>query len=84
MNPRIVDVRAEEKYHIRIWFTNGEVRVFDVSPYLETGLFSELKEEYMFRTVKPFMGSIQWKNGLDLCPDTLYEESLPDNLQVKV
>jgi hypothetical protein len=23
--------------------------------------------------VRPFLGSIQWKGGQDLCPDTLYE-----------
>jgi hypothetical protein len=26
-------------------------------------------------SVKPFLGSIQWSNGVDLCPDTLYLES---------
>jgi hypothetical protein len=29
----------------------------------------------MFASVVCNMGSIQWQNGLDLCPDTLYEES---------
>ncbi len=35
----------------------------------------------LFNSVRPFLGSIQWKNGQDLCPDTLYLESiLLDNL----
>ncbi len=31
----------------------------------------------MFKTVKPVMGSIQWKHGQDFCPDTLYLDSAP-------
>ena len=76
MNPRVVNVKAVEDYHIRLWFTNGEIRIFDVNPYLQTGLFQELKEKHLFSSVKAFMGSIQWSNGLDLCPDTLYEGSI--------
>jgi hypothetical protein len=39
---------------------------------LEIGIFKELKDVSMFKSVKPFPGSIQWANGVDLCPDTLY------------
>ena len=74
MNPRVERVKAEKDYLIQLWFENGEVKVFDVKPYLETGIFAELKEPEVFSSVKTFMGSIQWSNGLDLCPDTLYEE----------
>ncbi len=31
----------------------------------------------MFNSVKPFLGSVQWQNGQDLYPDTLYEQSTP-------
>jgi hypothetical protein len=41
------------------------------------GRFTELKNSAMFSSVVCIMGSIQWQNGLDLCPDTLYEESEP-------
>jgi hypothetical protein len=56
---------------------NGEVREFDVKPYLDKGIFRELKELSLFNSVKPVLGSIQWKNGQDFCPDTLYLESKP-------
>jgi hypothetical protein len=29
----------------------------------------------IFQSVKPLLGSIQWQNGQDFCPDTLYLES---------
>jgi len=74
MNPRVIHVQAEQNFKLLITFNNGEKKSFDVKPYLETGAFKELKDESIFNSVKPFLGSIQWANGLDLCPDTLYIE----------
>jgi len=75
MNPRVINVKPEKNYTLLITFSNGEQKSFDVKPYLTIGMFKELKNESMFNSVKPFLGSIQWANGLDLCPDTLYFES---------
>lgn len=75
MNPRVKKVIANKNYTLTITFTNNEVRLFDMKPYLNTGIFKELKDLRFFNSVRPFLGSIKWKNGQDLCPDTLYEES---------
>jgi hypothetical protein len=75
MNPRITDVKPNTNYTLILTFNNKEVKIFDVKPYLETGIFKELKDESKFNSVCPFLGSIQWKDGQDLCPDTLYLES---------
>ena len=75
MNPRVKDAKATDDYKLILTFTNGEVKVFDVTPYLNKGFFKQLKDKSYFKTVKPFMDSIQWQNGQDFCPDTLYLES---------
>jgi len=76
MNPRIKNVKPCSKdFTLMITFQNGETGIFDVKPYLDIGIFKELKDPSLFNSVKPFMGSIQWKNGQDFCPDTLYLES---------
>ncbi len=72
MNPRVKEVYPNRDYTIKIVFDNGEEKLFDVTPYLDKGIFRELKDKNLFNTVKPFLGSIQWKNGQDFCPDTLY------------
>ena len=77
MNPRVVEVKPNPDYTLTLKFTNGEVRRFDVRPYLEKGVFQELKDLQLFNSVKPSLGSIQWLNGQDLCPDTLYLDSQP-------
>ncbi len=74
MNPRVINVKPEQNFKLLITFNNGEMKSFDVKPYLEIGIFKELQDESIFNSVKPFLGSIQWANGVDLCPDTLYLE----------
>ena len=75
MNPRVINVKPEKNFSLLLTFSNGEVKRFDVNPYLGIGIFKELKDLSIFNSVKPFLGSIQWGNGVDLCPDTLYMES---------
>jgi len=75
MNPRVTDVKPEPDYTLLITFSSGELKTFDVKPYLRIGIFKELQDISLFNSVKPFLGSIQWVNGQDFCPDTLYLES---------
>ena len=75
MNPRIKLVEPRNDYLLEIVFDNNEKKLFDVKPYLDFGLFSELKDQTLFKTAKAELGTVVWKNGLDICPDTLYLES---------
>ena len=42
MNPRVVDVKPLENYNILLTFTNGEQKVYDVSPFLELKRWQEM------------------------------------------
>lgn len=75
MNPRVKNVEANQDSTLKLTFDNNEVKSFDVKPYLEYGVFKELKDLSLFLTVKPFWGTVQWLNEQDFCPDTLYLES---------
>jgi len=50
---------------------------FDVKPYLAKGVFSELKDETLFRSVRVCFDTVEWSNGADLCPEVLYAKSEP-------
>ena len=76
MNPKVIAVHPNPDYTLTLTFTSGEVRSFDVKPYLGIGIFQELQEKGLFNSVRPFLGSIQWKNGQDFCPDTLFLDSV--------
>ena len=75
MNPRVKSVKPENNYTLLLEFSNGEVKRFDVSSYIGKGVFAPLSDESFFRRVRVFLGIIQWPNGADLCPDTLYLDS---------
>ena len=77
MNPRVQSVKPNPDHTITLVFTNGEVKRFDVKPYLNKGIFQELQDLRVFNSVKPFLASVQWENGQDFCPDTLYLDSVP-------
>jgi hypothetical protein len=77
MNPRVRDVRPNPDYTLTITFSDHETRLFDVKPYLNKGIFQELRDMSLFKSVRPVLGSIQWPHGQDFCPDTLYEGSTP-------
>ena len=76
MHPRVKAVKPNVDYTLTLTFTNDEVKVFDVKPYLDKGIFKELRDLSIFNSVKPCLGSIQWQYGQDFCPDTLYLDSV--------
>lgn len=77
MNPRVQSVIPHSDFTLTLQFTDGQVKQLDVKPYLNKGFFRELQSIDYFRTVRLFLETVQWPNGQDFCPDTLYLESQP-------
>ena len=77
MNPRVVDVLANDDFTLLLTFDNTEKKLFDVKPYLDKGIFEELKDIHVFNTVKVKNGTVEWIHEQDFCPDTLYELGKP-------
>jgi len=71
----VTDVKALENYKLLLTFENGEKRIFDMKPYLDRGIFRELKDEKKFRSVRISFDSIEWCNQADLDPEFLYKKS---------
>ena len=76
--PRLVNVEPMGHLKLRLTYETGEVRLFDVSPYVNGSWFGELKENTYFRTVRLLPGGvgIEWGNGQDIAPHELYECSV--------
>ena len=72
MIPTVKTVKPIDNFMLHIWFNNGEEGLFDVKPYLDRGIFSELKDLVMFNTVRPDGLSLEWANEASLSPDTVY------------
>ena len=72
---KITRVVALENYELELEFDSNEARTFDVKPYLDRGIFTQLKDRAYFQQVRLFLDSITWPNGQDFDPDHLYLES---------
>ena len=76
---KVISVKPLDNYILELEFDSNELGYFDLKPYLDKGIFSELKDETYFKNVRINLGSISWKNGQDFSPETLYLKSLKQN-----
>ena len=70
-------VKPLPDFRLLITFENGEQRIFNVAPYLDRGVFRELRHPRLFNGVRVSFDAVEWPNGADLCPETLYLDSVP-------
>ena len=73
--PRPVSVSAAENYSLNVTFNNGEIRRFDVSPYLAYPAFEALKSRSLFVQARVAHNTVVWNEDVDLAPESLYLES---------
>lgn len=45
----VTNVIPLDNYLLQLKFKNGEEKIFDMQPYLETGMFKMLKDEKKFK-----------------------------------
>ena len=72
----VTHVQPLHDYLLRLTFKNGEEKMFDVKPYLKTGIFQALKDEEVFNSAKVSFDAVEWENEADIDPETLYHESV--------
>lgn len=76
MNPRVRTVAATDDYRLDLVFTNGERREYDCRGLLDFGVFKELRDLRYFKQARPSAGTVVWPHEQDICPDTLYTDSV--------
>jgi hypothetical protein len=81
MNPRVTAVAAGDDYTLLLTFTNGEIRHFDMAPYLVYPAFEPLRQVAFFRLARVSHGTVNWPKEIDFDPDTLYLEGKPAKLE---
>ena len=76
---KIINVQPLENYLLLLTFSNNEKRIQDMKPYLNKGVFKKLKDKEFFNSVHISFDTISWNDEIDICADTLYESSIPEN-----
>ncbi len=76
LRPTATKVTAEENYILRVTFDNGEIKIFDVKPYIKGTWYGMLNDKGYFQSVKTDGFTVVWPEGQDICPDELYNLSV--------
>lgn len=79
MHPFVTAVEVIPPYGLRLRFEDGTSGQVDARSWVEEslGIFAELRDPAEFARVyvNHESGTIEWPNGADVDPDTLYEEA---------
>ena len=73
LRPTATEVTPEANYILKIVFDNGEVKRFDVMPYINGEWYGRLADVPYFNSVSTDGFTVCWPEGQDLCPDEIYE-----------
>ncbi|MDR0264470.1 MAG: DUF2442 domain-containing protein, partial [Sphingobacterium sp.] len=59
-------------------YETGEIKIFNVLPYISGEWYNELYNNSYFKSVKLTSNGygIEWKNGQDIAPHELYDMSI--------
>ena len=78
--PLVQTVQPMSDHRLQLTFENGEVRIFDANPMLEGTAgkwLGELLNDDYFNQAFVSDGIVNWPNEQDICPDCIYEDSVP-------
>jgi hypothetical protein len=71
MIPDVTHFEILKDYRIKVTLSNGRKGIFDVKPYLDRGIFKELKDYEYFKRARIEFGTLTWPNEQDFSPETI-------------
>jgi len=77
MIPDIIHFEIMTDHRIKVTLSNGKSGIFDVRPYLDRGIFKELKNYDYFRRARIEFGTLTWPNEQDFSPETIESKMQP-------
>jgi hypothetical protein len=69
---QIENIATEKGYCLMVKFSDGKIKIIDLSPFLEKGIFTQLRNQDFFDQVKNHNYFISWPGDQELSADTLY------------
>jgi hypothetical protein len=70
-------VEPKDDYVLLVKLSNGKKGLFDVKPYLDKGIFTELKDKSLFDSVRTAFGGVVGTHQQDFSADTIEYEMPP-------
>ena len=73
----VVEVQPQPGHQLLLQYENGELRRFDVTPFLALKPWQCLGPAHLFERVFVENGTVAWPGNIDMAPETLYDLSNP-------
>ena len=77
-------VKTLPEFRLYVETVGGRSGVFDMKPYLDRGVFRELKDPGYFNRVGVVFGAVTWPNEQDIAPETLLAGLASEEPQVSL
>ena len=76
--PKILNVEPLNDYKLKLRYETGEIKLFDVLPYISGKWYEELHNNDYLKSVHLISNGqgIEWGNGQDIAPHELYDLSI--------
>ena len=74
--PRINRVEALDEFCLKIFYINGEEKIYDMKKFLNYNLYKKLNNIEYFKMVKSVETTVEWPEGEDVDPNELYRNGI--------
>ena len=81
----VIQVKPTQDFKVYVYFCNGKIKLYDMSPFLDKGVFKQISDikEFMSKCtvinhtlVWDLGGNYDPYNCLDIDPETIYEDGI--------
>ena len=76
MYKSVSSVEARNDYSLSVKFSNNQVKRVDFTPYLDFGVFKQLRNLDKFKKAHISFDTVEWEDGIDIDPEFLYEKGV--------
>ena len=77
ITPDIIEVKALKDYYLYLRFKTGEEKVYNMKKHIDKiEAYKKLKIREYFENVKPRGETVEWEEGEDVAPESLYNDSI--------
>lgn len=77
LTPRVKEVVPTDNFELLLTFNTGEKKKFDAKTLFQYPMYAPLMNIGFFKLVKVDNMCVYWNDEIDICPDSLYAQSVP-------